>query len=92
MSACHAAKCQPAQTRGSRMDGINGACPPGRGAHREREEIKHLGAVPPGVGVAVLALALIVEAVHLRMPSSALWHSHITTAAVRRPAPIGVPG
>lgn len=35
------------------------------GTHREREVVEHLCAVPPSVGVAILSLALVIEAVHL---------------------------
>ena len=34
--------------------------------HRQGEEVEDFGAVPPRIGIAVLALALVVEAIHLR--------------------------
>jgi hypothetical protein len=34
--------------------------------HRECEVVKHLSAVPPAVCIAVLALTLVVEAIHLQ--------------------------
>ena len=33
---------------------------------REGEEVEHLCAVPPGIGVAIFPLALIIEAIYLR--------------------------
>ena len=52
-------------------------------AHRQCEEIENLCAVPPRVGIAILSLALVVEAVHLHqqrvraqgLPTTAWEHS-----------------
>jgi hypothetical protein len=34
--------------------------------HGQRQEVKHLRAVPPGIRIAILALAFIVKPIHLR--------------------------
>ena len=34
-------------------------------SHREREVVEHLCTVPPGIGIAILSLTFIVEAIHL---------------------------
>ena len=36
------------------------------GTNRECEVVEHVGAVLPRIGVSILALALVIEAVHLR--------------------------
>ena len=42
------------------------ACP----SHREREVVEHLCTVPPGIGIAILPLTFIVEAIHLHVARS----------------------
>ena len=47
--------------------------------HRQRQVVEHLCAVPPRIGVAVLALTLVVEAIHLCSQ-----HAGVLTVKTRR--------
>jgi hypothetical protein len=55
---CHhsASKLLAWQTRGGHHRGPS---------HRQREVVEHLCAVPPGIGIAILSLTFVIEAIHL---------------------------
>lgn len=49
-------------------------------SHREGEEVKDLCAVAPGICIAVLSLALVIEAVHLHTGALACASVHLKYA------------